>query len=422
MAMGMMIKRECPELKIMEYERERPFCEEVRSMMGRFRVSIIGHIRDTELLMDERRGKVMAACAGLSDVYVHTDGCLAPYPNGGDIASSIAYIIRDKEDLMALFIGRCMIGNAGATVIASALSDNTKLRKLTFLCDTSVTAEGTAALAAAVKGSSSLRHLSIRWGRVGVNGIKALGDMLDGNTALLSLSLLGTEIGDEGAKVLFDSLDVNRALQDLYLEQCSISLAGIGMLASGIMRNDALRTLVLADNDIGDEGAVALANVIAHGISAIEVLDLEGCSIGPEGVSALADAIAGNTTMVDLSLGRSTIGDMGAMALERMLKQNETLKILDLCAVQLTHSEVKPLASGIKQNSSLMTMKLDSCHLGYESIDVLADALESNMLLTGLGKCYDGDGLHATARFIALLERNEKLVASSRTVKGIPSS
>ena len=78
-----------------------------------------------------------------------------------------------------------------------------------------------------------------------------------------------------------------------------------------------MTTLNLERNDIGDEGAKALAEN-----STLTTLDLFHNGIGAEGAKALAE----NSTLTTLNLYTNGIGDEGAKA----LAENSTLTTLDL--------------------------------------------------------------------------------------------
>ena len=109
-------------------------------------------------------------------------------------------------------------------------------------------------------------------------------------------------IGDAGALFVAEKLRGNSIVEELDLRKCGIGAVGARALAESLSgHNDSLKVLVLWDNDIGDDGAQALAQMLKK-----------------------------NTTLEKLSLGKCGVGDRGARALSEALKENFALKSLYL--------------------------------------------------------------------------------------------
>ena len=66
----------------------------------------------------------------------------------------------------------------------------------------------------------------------------------------------------------------------------------------GLRQNRALRKLFLRENQIGDEGAKALAEGLQHN-RALQQLGLDGNQIGDEGKAALEQLIQSKTQLKD---------------------------------------------------------------------------------------------------------------------------
>ena len=105
------------------------------------------------------------------------------------------------------------------------------------------------------------------------------------------------------------------------------------MLATALKGNDTLTSLNLHDNDIGDEGAKALATAMKENENIkLTSLNLRANNIGDEGARAIATAMKENEKikLTRLNLGLNAIGDEGAKALAMALLENDTLTFLDL--------------------------------------------------------------------------------------------
>ena len=77
-----------------------------------------------------------------------------------------------------------------------------------------------------------------------------------------TLVLTSNNIGDDGATALAEALKSNTALATLYLYFNNIGVTGAIALAEVLKNNTALTTLYLTSNNIGDDGAIALAEAL----------------------------------------------------------------------------------------------------------------------------------------------------------------
>ena len=112
-------------------------------------------------------------------------------------------------------------------------------------------------------------------------------------------------IGDEGAIKLAEALALNGSLTSLELERNHIQDKGTTSLAY-TLRRSKLRTLNLRSNGIGATGAIDLAVMLSY-----------------------------NTALTDLALSFNDIGNEGGMKLAEGLKHNTTLLELDICEAGL---------------------------------------------------------------------------------------
>ena len=132
-------------------------------------------------------------------------------------------------------------------------------------------------------------------------------------------------------QVLSDDLKCSRNCTELRLAGCGIDDTAASCLAEGLNYCKYLIIFDLSCNDIGDEGAVALATVgLIHCID-LEILELSGNSIGSKGAASLANSIKLYQKLRTLDLSLNRIGDVGAMALANVgLKNFANLEMLNL--------------------------------------------------------------------------------------------
>ena len=150
------------------------------------------------------------------------------------------------------------------------------------------------------------------------------------NTILRSLDLSYNQIGDEGAVALAAGANKS-SLRRLDLICTRMKTKGIKALAD----NTILRSLNLAYNEIGDESITALASCIS-----LRNLDLSLCYIKYKEILILTSG-AINMTLRRLILRYSKIEDEGAKALATIT----SLRYLDLSGNEITDDGAMALAN-----------------------------------------------------------------------------
>jgi Ran GTPase-activating protein (RanGAP) involved in mRNA processing and transport len=103
-------------------------------------------------------------------------------------------------------------------------------------------------------------------------------------------------------------------------EDHAMGVEGAKIIASEISKYPTITMLALEGQDIGDDGAVALADVLAS--SSLTTLSLPGNKIGADGARAIATAISGSN-LAELALWDNDIGDDGATAIAEILTESK---------------------------------------------------------------------------------------------------
>ena len=200
----------------------------------------------------------------------------------------------------------------------------------------------------------------------------------------------GNNIGDEGAVALADGLKSCSNLQVLALSVNNIGAEGTVALADGLKSCSNLQDLDLSNNNIGDEGAVALADGLKS-CSNLQDLTLTTNNIGDKGAVALADGLKSCSNLQCLSFYAKNIGDEGAVALADGLSCSN-LQRLYLSANNIGHEGVVALADRLKSYSNLQVLSLSVNNIGDKGAVALSDGLKSCSNLQNLGLCSNNIG------------------------------
>ena len=242
-------------------------------------------------------------------------------------------------------------------------------------------------LAKAIAKSETLLHLNLSSNQIGVEGAHALAEALEVNRSLQSLYLTNNQVGDEGAIALAKVLkEKNQILHKLCLEGNAVGDLGAASLAELVKK---LRYLNLRLNEIGDMGAIALANALEQHPK-LHYLNLERNLIGDEGAMALAHALEKTDSLKTLNLEVNQVGDAGAVALSQIkeyLARNcvrrdllvETINEL----LEKVRSSLKPLKESkpeIVADDEALKIGLFEKLIELKSLDIeLYDAKESEL-------------------------------------------
>jgi Ran GTPase-activating protein (RanGAP) involved in mRNA processing and transport len=236
------------------------------------------------------------------------------------------------------------------------------------------------------------------------------------DASLKILNLCNEDIGDEGATALANALQVNTSLQNLCLNRSNIGDDGAAELAKALLVNRSLTKILLYGNNIGDKGATALAKALQVN-KFLGCIGLIGNKIGDKGATAWANALQINTslTWIDLS-GNNNICDEGATALAQALQVNTTLVFINLAGNKIGDEGATALAKALQVNTTLGFIYLAGNKIGDEGATALAKALQFNKSVTAIDLTGNNVGDEGAMRLLETLENhNGTLVKLSLT-------
>jgi len=177
--------------------------------------------------------------------------------------------------------------------------------------------------------SQKTRHLILRHIPLGVQHVAGLA-----SDSLQSLALLNSNLGDDGALALAQHLEEIKlpSLRKLFVAGNCISDKGGMAILQAIQTNPALqqqmKVLDVHCNTMTAHMAMALAKYIRMPTCQLKYLDLSWNNIGDETV--IASALHENRTLEQLVLYQCGLGDKACKSFASSLSVNKTLKKLNL--------------------------------------------------------------------------------------------
>lgn len=227
----------------------------------------------------------------------------------------------------------------------------------------SLTAHDVAELAQGLESNTEVQLLNLNWCGIGDYGALRLARALSKNTTLTVLHLAGNGMCDgDGISALMRVLRTNGRVTELDLNSnpigqatCTYIMRKLAKISSlrtlhlnclhngftayeslhALSANQSLRKLQLASNNIDDNGAVAIAGVLAVN-SALHVVNLGSNKITARGAAALANALKENVTLHTLLLYNNPLTDLGVIAITDMLNTNTSLHNVNLSCTKYT--------------------------------------------------------------------------------------
>jgi len=181
-----------------------------------------------------------------------------------------------KRRINLILKGLC---DDGLDILYKVIGESTVLEALSLSNNNLTLSDGK--LADAIAKNTTLKELNLRRNKINLKGIEQLADALKENNKTIVVLYLGdNNIGDEGAKCIADVLAVNKSLQDIDLSSNNINLEGAKYLADALKENDTLKELAIDKNNIGNGGAAKLAEALQfnHSIKTLE-LDFNNISV-----------------------------------------------------------------------------------------------------------------------------------------------
>ncbi|KAF4071809.1 hypothetical protein AMELA_G00267070 [Ameiurus melas] len=323
----------------------------------------------------------------------------------------ISALTANPSHLTELDLSENTLGNPGVEKISTLLkSSSCKLQKL-VLSDCSITEEGYAALAEALK-SSHLIELDLRGNDPGASGVKLLTDVLqDPHCTLETLRLLKSADAEEAYKCLTDifrrnpllhtELDLryktpedvkvkhlSALLQDPHYRLQKLTLYKEGSiteddwlhLTSALVLNPShLRELDLNRNKAGESGVRNLCDFLKNPKCNLQKLKLWN-RVNEKSCTDLVSALCTNPSHIrELDLSECELGDSGVEKLCDLLKKHECkLETLRLWR-SVNEKSCTDLVSALCTNPShIRELDLSWCKLAVSGVKKLCDLLKKH--------------------------------------------
>ena len=180
-----------------------------------------------------------------------------------------------------------------------------------------------------------------------------------------SIDLSQEQLIDQDIPIIIEEGIINKQCTILDLSTNEITFEGASLLADSLKENIILKELILYNNRLGDKGVRSLALELSINNTTLKKLYLGFNDITDDGAQHLAQMLKTNRTLTHLYLQQNQIGDRGIQLLAGVLaRQNWTLEVLILFSNKsISDLSIPAIIDMLKLNRSLHKLNIDDCNL-----------------------------------------------------------
>lgn len=230
---------------------------------------------------------------------------------------------------------------------------------------------------------------------IDANGIKSIAEGLSNDHDAIGLWLKRNPIMSDGAKYIGEMLKHNTTLEVLDLFNCGLLDKGIEEIFSGMLQNRTLKHIFLGANGITHKSVYSIANyfkqLVEMSEEGLDSLKMTVNQIGDEGAICLAEGLDGYHPLKRLALCSNRITSVGVKKLVETLKELPNLIFFDIGYFKSTF-DLGELPNSIKD----------------EGAEAIADLLKVSKL-QGLNIVNNGITLNGLNKILEVCRTNDYL-------------
>jgi Ran GTPase-activating protein (RanGAP) involved in mRNA processing and transport len=298
-----------------------------------------------------------------------------------------AALLRRSERLESLVLCNNGLAADAIQLVVTVITQDGKqvaLRKL-HLFNNLLQDDGAIALVPLLERARMLEDFRFASLRVSRRGAAAISQALArGSMTLKRLDMTDNTLGADGARALADALTQQTDLEELYLRDCLLTNAGARCILEALLSHGEklhLRVLDLSGNELtGVACGSLLAELVERCLATLTHLRLDENELGDEGALALAKALSKSperSRLVEMSLYLNEIGGRAAVVLVQRCVRIASLRILNLNGNRIS-STAQAYIERLVQDTPLEAgfVELDENDVSDDNEDADEEAIE----------------------------------------------
>ena len=303
-------------------------------------------------------------------------------PNSGRI---LAEILRKAKTLAYIKLGRNNLGYEGVNNLLKGIIYSSSIVHID-LSNNGLTPEACSLVLRILRCHNSIASLNLssevalnrnKIGKIGAGEVELY---LKHNLVIGVLNFYGTFLKD-AAQEISTGLKACKSLVSLNIGGNMFEPLDMKILVEAVLVSN-LKILNLADNVIGNDGAIAISELLANDCI-IEQLNLKNNSIGVKGGKSIFTSLYSNFHLMKLDLSLNPIKYF-AEDTSYALENNYCLKDLNLSDCSLRYQTIHILSKILLKNKGLESLNISSNSIDDKAVAPFCKVLLKNFILKSL--------------------------------------
>ena len=293
----------------------------------------------------------------------------------GEAADDIAAAIRCNTKLKELDVSGNDLRAKGIEKIVIALQSIVTLAKLN-ISNNNVEANATAV---AISHNTHLQEFIISENNLGVLSATMIARNLQKISTLTKLYIAGASIGDGAADDIATAVSCNVHLQEFDISKNYLQASSVIKVAKGLRKISTLTKLCINNNQITNEAAGYIANVISCN-SHLQILDISSNSLQAQGATIILKSLQKISSLTTLCINYNIIAKEVADDIAAVVSCNP-MQVLDVSNNCLGTIGITKVAKALQSICTLTHLYISNNNITDEATDDIAAAISCNLYL-----------------------------------------
>ena len=292
-----------------------------------------------------------------------------------EAADDIADVIMCNTQMEELDVSRNYLQTMGVRKITKSLQNVYTLKKLN-ICYNSITNDAADDIAIVIMCNTQMEELDVSGTDLQTTGIMKIAKSLLHSCALKKLYINKNNITDKAANDITDVIKCNPHLQEFDISINNLQVPGITRIARGLQNISKLKKVYINNNNITDEAAGVIADVILCNSNLVE-FDIGASNLQALGAKKIAKALQKISSLKKLYISNNNITDIVADDIVAIISCNK-IQELDVSKNNLKAAGIIKLAQALQIISTLTSLYINNNKVTDEAADDIAAAISCN--------------------------------------------
>ena len=299
-----------------------------------------------------------------------------------EAADDIAAFLSHNTKLQVLNLSHSDLQEFGFVIVFKVLQNISVLISLK-ISDCNVIKEAVDELAIVLYNNISLQELDLSYNNLSKSNSATILKGMKNISDLITLNISHNNITDEAADELGNILLHNTLLQELDLSCNGLAKLDLLRIIKGMKNISNLITLNVSHNKIIDEAADSIATVLSHN-SKLQTLNMSFNYLRSKGCIKIFNGMKNILYLSNLYISHNKIADEAAGSIAAVLFHNTKLKQLDISYNNLQTSGAIEIFQSIKHTSTLTKFNIAHNMISKKATEYIINILYNNTELKEL--------------------------------------